>query len=290
LGISGTKWFVEWLDIYKTLKPKLDEYSIYNLSYPNPEQIEKLEDAGIELIRDVPEELVLRSKQLAQIQTTKSGQRVIHKEKIKAFLDTFFYPLYFFDYETLSSVIPPFDGMRPYADYPFQYSLHVIDSPGGEVKHMEYLHSESSNPIPQLIEKLKSDIGDKGTILTWNMSYEKGCNDRMAQMYPEHKQFLDDLNDRIDDLMMPFSKMWLVDKDFLGSASIKNVMPVIVPELSYKKLEVQDGLYARRLWTQSILEEKGENKKQALSDLSAYCTLDTFAMVRILEELRKRVF
>ena len=144
--------------------------------------------------------------------------------------------------------------------------------------------------MPELITKLKEQIGDNGTILTWNMSYEKKCNDTMADLYPEHKQFLDNVNERINDLMIPFSKMWFVDKDFFGSASIKNVLPVLVPELNYKELAVSDGLLARRTWTQTILHGKNQDQKeQILSDLSAYCTLDTFAMVRILQVLRQEV-
>lgn len=288
LNISKTSWFQDWLEVYKALKPDMDEYSIYYLSYPNQEQIGKLEDAGVELIHDVPEEYSLRPKQLAQIQTTKSGQRVVDKDKIAEFFNSFEYPLYFFDYETLSNLVPFFDGMRPYKDYPFQYSLHIIREPGEQVEHKEYLHQDNSNPMPGLLEQLNKDIGSIGTILAWYMGYEKKCNQTMADLYPRHKEFLDNINDRMNDLMLPFSNMWLVDKDFFGSASLKSVLPIMVPELSYKELKVQDGLYARRLWTQTILENKYQDKKEKiLAALSAYCTLDTFAMVRILEELKK---
>ena len=202
IGIPGTRWFGEWLEIYKSLKPNLDPYSIYSLSYPNAQQIGQLEDKGISKkgiskIGNISEELRLRPKQLVQVQTTRDNKRIIQKENIRKFIDTFEYPLYFFDYETLSSVIPAFDGFQPYRDYPFQYSLHILDSPGAKLRHEEYLHQENSNPMPKLIEKLKTDIGDSGTILTWTMSYEKGCNDRMASFYPEHKEFLDSLNQRI---------------------------------------------------------------------------------------------
>lgn len=288
IDVPGVKWFEEWLDIYKNLNPNLDPYSIYSLSFPNAKQIGELEDKKINKIADISEELALRSKQLVQIQTTRDNKRILEKEKIKKFLDTFKYPLYFFDYETFSSLIPGFDGLSPYKDYPFQYSLHIIDSPEAEIRHTEYLHQENSNPMPALLSKLKQDIGDVGTVLSWNMSYEKGCNDRMAHLYPEYKEFLESLNERIMDLMTPFSEMWFFDKDFFGSASIKKVLPVLCPELSYKELTVSDGLNSRRTWTQTFLQGKNqEQKEQIISDLSKYCTLDTFAMVRILEELRK---
>ena len=111
----------------------------------------------------------------------------------------------------------------------------------------------------------------------------------MAELYPEYADFLADLNDRID-LMTPFAKMWFFDKDFFGSASVKKVMPVLAPELSYKELNVSDGLLARRMWTQTVLEGKNrERRPMIMDDLSRYCTLDTFAMVRVLEELKKIV-
>lgn len=105
---------------------------------------------------------------------------------------------------------------------------------GAEVKHLEYLHNQASGPMLGLLAQLKQDIGDSGTVLTWNMSYEKGCNDRMAELFPEYADFLADLNDRIDDLITPFAKMWFFDKDFFGSASVKKIMSVLAPELSYK--------------------------------------------------------
>ena len=289
-NVPNVMWFMDWLDIYKSLNPNLDPYSIYSLSYPNAQQIGTLEEAGIELISDMPQELALRPKQLAQIKATKNDERNIEWDKIADFLDTLKYPLYFLDYETYSLIIPHFDGEKPYSDYPFQYSLHVLDSPGGELRHTEYLHKQNSNPVPCLLEKLQADIGKQGTVLTWNMSYEKGCNDRMGERSPQYAEFLSSLNERIVDLMTPFSELWYVDKDFFGSASIKKVLPVLVPELSYKELDVSDGLKARRTWMETVFDGKHEQEREKImSDLSAYCTLDTLAMVRIWEKLREVV-
>lgn len=288
-GVPGvSNWFQEWMDIFKTLKPSNKPYSIYNLSYPNPEQIAKLEDKNIKQIADIPEKLALRPKQSAQIKTTKSNKPILNKIKIKKFLNSFQYPLYFFDYETMSSVIPVFNNMSPYQDYPFQYSLHVLSSPESEVQHYEYLHAKNSNPVPELLKKMQKHFENKGTILTWNKRYEKGCNKRMMAMYPDYTEFLTNLNKRIKDLMTPFSKMWYFHKDFFGSASIKKVLPVLVPELSYDDLSVGNGLTARRLWTQTILKGENQDKKsEILENLSKYCTLDTLAMVKIFEKLKQ---
>ncbi len=292
LGINGksSPWLEEWMEIFKAIKGEFDTYSIYNLAYPTPEQLGQLEDLGITTIHEMTEDQALRDKQMVQIRTTKTNERIIDSEKIKTFLDTFQYPLYFFDYETLATLVPQFDRFSPYKDYPFQYSLHVIENPGAEVQHKEYLHNQASDPMPGLLAQLRQDIGDTGTVLTWNMSYEKGCNDRMAELYPEYADFLADLNSRIEDLMTPFAKIWFFDKDFFGSASVKKVLPVLAPELSYKDLEVDNGLLARRLWTDTVLNGKnGHVRTEVVYNLRKYCELDTFGMVRIFEELGKIV-
>jgi len=150
--------------------------------------------------------------------------------------------------------VPYFDGLRPYQQLPFQYSLHILDAPDAEVRHVEYLHRSNSNPAQPLTEALMSHIGDTGTVVTWNMSFEKTCNTLLGELVPEHADFYTDLNDRIVDLMTPFSKSWYVDSGFKGSASIKKVLPVLVPELSHKILEISDGSTAQRLWMKTILD------------------------------------
>lgn len=282
LEVPYTKWAAEWLDIYKSLRPELDPYSIYNLSYPTPAQIGQLEDAGYTLISDLSDDHALRPRQASQIQVTRQDERLIDAEAIQTFLKSFEYPLYFFDYETFSNIVPAFDGLSPYQDYPFQYSLHSLDAPGGELRHTEFLHAEQTNPMLALLHQLQMDIGERGTVLTWNMGYEKKCNETMANLYPEFADFIESLNARINDLMLPFSNLWFVDKAFYGSASIKKVLPVLVPELSYKELDIFDGLLARRLWMKTVLAGKNPDKlDKVLADLREYCTLDTLAMVKI---------
>jgi hypothetical protein len=290
VGVKDVGWFKDWLGIYKDLHPDLDSSSIYHLAGLNSKLLSELDEQGIELLADIPMATKLNSKQVAQIQATCSGERLINQPAIKEFLQSLQYPLYFFDYETLSSAIPFFDGMKPYQDYPFQYSLHVLRAPDAKLEHLEYLHSTNSNPMPELIAKLKSDLGEQGSILAWNKVYEEKCNNTMAELYPEEAEFLQQVNERLVDLMLVFQQLYFVDKDFKGSASLKSVLPVLAPDCSYSDLNVSDGLLARRLWTNTILLSQNEAEKEAiLKDLSAYCTLDTFGMVRIFEELGKVV-
>ena len=214
----------------------------------------------------------------------------INKANIKKFLDNISYPIYFLDYETFSKIIPPFDGLRPYQQIPFQYSLHIIESPNGEIKHKQFLHTENSHPTLSLLNQLKQDIGATGTILVWFEGFEKGRNKDIALLYSEYTDFIQSINDRVIDLMVPFYEGWFVDKDFFGSASIKKVLPVLVSELSYEKLEIKEGNTAQRLWMETIFDNKNtEKKEKIMKDLLDYCRIDTLAMVQLFKFLQKEV-
>lgn len=85
-----------------------------------------------------------------------------------------------------------------------------------------------------------------------------------------------------------FKKGYYVHKDFGGSASLKKVLPVLVPKLSYKSLNIQEGGNASESWRKMI--EPGasaKERKQIYKDLLKYCGLDTMAMVEILKMLEK---
>ena len=212
----------------------------------------------------------------------------INKQEIERFLGDLKYPLYFFDYETMQGLVPYFDGQRPYQQVPFQYSLHIIREPSGEVEHREYLHKENTNPAPDLAEQLVKDMGDSGSIITWNMRFEKSVNEELGRMYPEYADRITAINERVVDLMIPFKAKWYDDPRCEGSASIKKVLPVLCPELSYKTLGIQEGGSAQRLWMEAVLDGTRENEKdQILADLLKYCELDTLAMVEIYNVLRR---
>jgi hypothetical protein len=211
---------------------------------------------------------------------------VIQQEQVKQFLGELKYPLYFLDYETLMSLVPYFDGHRPYQQVPFQYSLHILQSPDAELEWREYLHRDNSDPARPLTEQLIKDVGDAGTVLVWYEGFEKARNKELGDMLPEYKAAMDAINDRVIDLMLPFKNKWYDDPRCEGSASIKKVLPVLCPELSYKSLGIQEGGSAQRLWMEAVLDEKrADQKDKILADLLEYCKLDTLAMVEIYRKL-----
>ena len=157
---------------------------------------------------------------------------------------------------------------------------------------MEFLAREFENPVPKLLAQFKHDIGPKGSVVVWNESFEKGCNDEMARMEPDYADFLKAVNDRIFDLMVIFKlKNQLYTRNaFRKSASLKMVLPVICPELSYAPLAIQEGNEASASWPIFTKGDISKSEKDKLaSDMLTYCKRDTEAMVCILEKLEREI-
>ena len=87
-----------------------------------------------------------------------------------------------------------------------------------------------------------------------------------------------------------FSKQMYIHKDFRGSTSIKNVLPVLVPELSYKNLAIQEGTAAFLNWVELIDSGTDDlKKKEIINNLKIYCGQDSFAMYKIWKYLNEAV-
>ena len=101
--------------------------------------------------------------------------------------------------------VPQFDGTKPYQQITFQYSLHYIEQPGGELKHMAFLaQSNGKDPRRELAEALCRDIPLNVCTLAYNDPFEKGRIRELAAIYPDLYNHLMNIHDHIQDLLVPF--------------------------------------------------------------------------------------
>jgi len=269
------------------LYPEVPNYSIYDLRAigNSKRKLTDLVDRGHLRIEDIPADFKLSKTHQKQKWVRDHGQVIIDKDVIKTKLDDLIYPLYFLDYETLACGIPKFDKTYPYQQTVFQYSIHILKQ-NGDVKHKEYIHKKSTTPVHIMASRLKEDIGDIGNVIVWNKAFEGKCNADLAAMNPELESFMIGLNERIFDLMEIFQKMDYVDDAFKGSYSIKNILPVMCPDLDYSELDISNGTQAVVEYEKVIFSYMDEAERtENLNNLLDYCKLDTWAMVRIFQEL-----
>ena len=221
-------------------------------------------------------------------------------------MDSLEYPIYHLDFETFPCPIPRFKGESPYTQSPFEFSLHIEREPGKcDVIKDNYIflaHTMQDERRELVKELLKHIDSKKGTILAQNVSFEKNRILELAKIFPEYKQDLIAISKRTFDLLwiLNNNKEFFTKHNFSsydintvnfydyrlsGSYSIKKTLPLF-SNLSYDNLGVHNG-------TEAIIEYANYNNMneeelaKTRENLKIYCRQDTWAMVEILNSIRK---
>ena len=270
----------------------LPEENIYKLSGLKGSY--KLYNEGIVSFKDY-----LNSKYA--IKTTKTNKKIIQqimfeyndcgvfvdKKKVNKFLDRLLYPIYYLDFETVRDVVPFINNTNAGFSRIFQYSLHIQEYKNGPVIHKEYLQDGKYDNLQEVADRLVNDLGESGTILTYNSSYESGHIHQLANLVVNRKEELESLRERIDDLEIPFKNRWIYCKEMRGRSSIKYVLPSLVEgfEDGYKSLPyVHNGIEAMSAYNE-LLDKDNPRHEFIYDSLLKYCEMDTLAMVKILEKV-----
>lgn len=267
----------------------IPEYSIFNISNLYTTKKFELYEKGIVSFEQIDlNNSKLNSNQILQVTSELNKTTYVDKDSITQFLKDFEYPLYYLDFETMTSAVPIYDNSRPYQQLVFQYSLH-IQNENGELEHREYLAEASQNIDPRInfVKQLINDCGDTGDILVYNIGFERGKLNDLITIFSIYNNEINNIIGRLKDLMIPFQKKWYYTPAMKGSYSIKYVLPALVPELSYQDLEIKEGGTASSIFTHMVNGEFQGDIDKTKIDLLEYCKLDTFAMVKILEKLKE---
>lgn len=268
----------------------LPEHNPLTLYYLKKEKAYSLIHDGVTDILKIGNRLELSDKQEIQVKSLRSKKAQVDKYGIRSFLDTLKYPLYYLDFETIGPAIPLFDNTSPFQQIPFQFSLHIQRSEGGNTEHYSYLADGKGDPRPELLKLLKKHLGAKGSIVTYNASFEKDKLNRACDAFPEFAEWNEGIQKRIVDLLDPFKAFHYYHYDQMGSASIKSVLPVLTGT-SYEGMAISEGGMASREFLRVTFGENvtEEERKAVRKSLEDYCTLDTMAMVEIVNKLRGMV-
>ena len=264
------------------LPPKDNVFCLYS----GTKKAYELMERGVLRITDIKEDVKLSDKQNIQVVCHKNGTPHIDKKGIEDFLKTLKYPLYFLDFETINPAIPAYDNSRPFEAIPFQYSLHIVKEKNAKPEHYSYIASGDKDPRPEILRQLKELLGSSGSVIAYNATFEKTTLRHASEAYPEYQDWVAELEERIVDLLVPFRGFLYYHPGQAGSASLKNVLPVITNS-KYDNLEINEGTmasieYSRVTFGKNIDEKERQRVYKALEK---YCDLDTKGMIEILESL-----
>ena len=265
-------------------------------------------NAGFIDMLDIPIDVITNQNHIIQRESYINKEPYINKEKVRCIINSLEYPIYHLDFETFPCPIPRFKGESPYTQSPFEFSLHIERSPGvcDKIKdNYIFLATTTDDEREELIKYLLSNIDvRKGTLLAQNVTFEKGRILELANMFPKYSEKLIMLSKRTFDLLYilnnnkefyqthGFTKedvntVNFYDYRLSGSYSIKKTLPLF-SDLSYDNLEVKNGTEAIISYANYKNMSK-EELEETLGYLKVYCRQDTWAMVEILNKIRKLV-
>ena len=144
------------------------------------------------------------------------------------------------------------------------------------------------DPRRALAEQLCSDIPMNVCVTAYNKAFECSRIKELAEVCPDLTDHLLNIEENIIDLLVPFQSGYYYNRAMGGSFSIKSVLPAISPNdpiLDYHNLEeVHNGSEAMSIFPK-IKDMQPEEQERARRNLLKYCELDTYAMVKVWEEL-----
>ncbi len=249
------------------------------------DQLDKLAMMGILDIRDVPKSLEMSALQ-ARIRecVIKNAEHV--EADLGRVLSDYEYPIHFLDFETVAPAIPRYANTHPFQMLPFQWSDHIL-SEDGVLTHRAYLCREDRDPREEVARTLLEALGEEGTICTFS-NYETQVIADLRDHLPQYRDQLEATTTRCRDLHTEIRRGYY-HPEFHGSFSIKDILPVLVPSMSYDVLTIHEGVQAGLAYLQMIDPETPAREKERIRKaLLEYCRQDTLAMVRIRNELLKR--
>lgn len=258
--------------------------------YRGGKKAAELFDFGIIKIKDIPEDYELNEKQIIQKMAHSSAGTHTNIKELNTFIKRINYPIYFMDFESYATAIPLYDGLRPYQQIPFQFSVHVLKNKGQKPTHISFLAKGSKDPRAKFIAELKKAIGTKGSILVYNQSFEQSILEKLAQHSPKYKKWVASIIPRLVDLLVPFRNFHYYHPHQKGSVSLKHVLPALTG-MTYGDLPINNGSQASLSYlfiTHGAYLGKHATKKEMReirNDLEKYCGQDTEGMVRILDKL-----
>ena len=257
--------------------------SISNIPNLTANRQTELVERGILSIYDLPDDFPLTENQRNYVNMVLNNQPRIDNEAIRRLLSELEYPIHFFDFESSNPAVLRFEGLSSYQQFPFQYSCHILQF-DGSLTHHEYLHTDRTDPRLPLVESLLNHISDVGSVVVYSASFERRILEDLAQFFPEHSTALQSIIFRLWDQLVIFRNHY-EHPGFYGSNSLKAVLPVVVPCLSYEDLDIQEGDDAQAVWNMMINTTNEEARHNMINNLRAYCKMDTLAMVGIHKTL-----
>ena len=258
-------------------------HHIFDIPRLHRTKFDKLVRLGITAIRDIPDDFQLTDRQALVHECVKTEKPIVRKELGKE-LAAISSPIHYLDFETVATAIPLYENVAPYEQVVTQFSVHTLGRSNKSLSHSDYIAEPKTDCRAQLAKKLISALHGFGSIIVYS-GFEAKIIKSLARIVPDLSNDLLALLDRIVDLEKIISNNYS-HPEFHGRTSIKITLPVLVENVSYDDLTIQDGDTAMAVFAKMAMGTSQKFRDEEMKTaLRTYCCRDTFAMVKLHEKL-----
>nr|MDQ3073437.1 DUF2779 domain-containing protein [Bacteroidota bacterium] len=226
--------------------------SIFSLTDMEEENKWLLYAKGIVALHELPYDLEFSAVQRAQLEAHLAGDIRWDRSACKDWFKGLNYPLAVGYVSSVRPAVPLLPGMRPYANFPYGFSLTVYDFPGAEPVELTFLTGRS---LDEFLQHFKEATDKAATILLFEGEDAKwALRDAAKRSYIYSKEIYK-ITAKIKDISQLFSSRLFYHPRMNRSVSPDVILPVFgfdaYPLLCPVTGEPQAGAVFESIWDET---------------------------------------
>ena len=269
--------------------PRLATDSILSISGISKQKKVDFVKKNIISLHDVALHVTMNERHAMQVSSLLDDRIHCDQPLIRQFLDLLSFPLYFMDFEVAQFIVPPFEGLKPLHQLPFQYSIHILKDFHSEPEHISFLSSHTENPEYEFAKQLSVDIPENVSVIVFNENLEQLILRYLQHQFPSYQATLLRISKQLIDLSPLFLKNGYYHPKMNGKFSLKDIYTAISSSNTnqFESLSIKNGESANIAYKSYLYESDPQKRDVLLNQLQTYCRLDTYAMVEIIKYFYK---
>lgn len=260
-----------------------DPSSVLTLGKLTKQAMFELYDSNIKRIDEIDINTIQHKEVKIQVKAAIEQKEQIAQEEVKTFISTIKQPVCSLDIEVWMPAIPYYQGTKPFQQIPFLFSM--IYEEGQELKHYSYFKPIEEDLRKEFLERILLATKEFQSILMFDKSLEETVLNQLAELYPEYRNDITSLKNKIVDLAEPIRKGNYYHPEMAGNFTLKSVAPLVNQDAGFNNLDIQSGISAMYIYESLLVQNmiEGEQTKQQLID---YCEMDALITYQLLNFFR----
>ena len=258
-------------------------------------------EKGIYDLKDLPDEAVkdLKDKRVNFIEILKCHKQGVEwiNPKFVEIINSFSWPRFFFDIESVKQAVPIIPNSKPDDQYPFQYSVHKWENKDQKLlieDSLSFLEFNEDGMDRRFLISLIENLGENGPIFAHTARVEKGAIKYLSNRKNclDLKPSIENITNRIVDTEQLLRENFYNPK-MMGSYSLKNIVKVLPKASLYssENNEVGSGGDAMIKWFEFTNPNTSNEQRQKIKDnLITYCAKDTLNLYHIFNYILSKEY